>query len=58
MNHWFNLRREKKYRPLKTSTVIEQSKKDIEIIEEFFYNGVETGIWDLKGEEETLQSKP
>ena len=47
MHHWFNLRREKKYKPLKTSENINQSMKDVEIIEEFLYNGVDTGIWDL-----------
>lgn len=53
MHHWFNLRREKKYKPLKKSENINQSMKDVEIIEEFLYNGVDTGIWDLAQEEDS-----
>jgi len=31
--------------------------KDVEIIEEFLYNGVDTGIWDLAQEEESSNQK-
>lgn len=42
---------------MKQSTQIEAAKKEVEVIEEFFYNGVDTGIWDLKGDDVAPKSE-